>query len=479
MLANTLDDQHTLSSAEALPVDDNLEKDSATAEQAKLAFAFLWTFTFVGFGRPQDLLPALEALHLTLASATLGLVAYLGALFMGRARLLWSTNLLLVLFLTAWFMVGIPFAYYRRGSFEAFTQSWLRTLVFFFLLTQTLTTISRVKKILWAVLSSELIASLASILLQGRAELQEGDRLAGVNQGLLGLNYLGITFSVILPFWAALYLSRISVPQRILLALALCSTMWTVVLTASRGGFLGFLIAAALTWWFVLRGSRRGRALAVLIPFGLIIVLVKAPDVFWSRLETIWTDSSATDVHSVWPQPGKNPTSKKLDAESAEDSTRGRELLLENSLKYTAEFPVFGLGIGGFSTYNGKLLHQADAWHGTHNTFTQMSSEGGIPALILFLWLLFTILGQMKKLSTQFAGDDNTMELRLIAAATLASTLIFAFQGFFAHIGYEYLLYYTAGIAAGVWTISRQNSHEEQGSNAYDEAIASSTLSEM
>lgn len=375
-------------------------------------------------------------------------------------------------------MIGIPFAYYRGGSFDAFTQSWLRTLIFFFLLTQTLTTTSRVKKILWAVLLSELIASLVSILFQGKVGVLEGDRLSGVNQGLLGWNYLGISFSVTLPFLAALYLSAISATTRILLAVVLGSTMWTVILTASRGGFLGCVVSVVLTWWFVLRRSPRGRLLAVVIPIGLSIALLKAPDVFWSRLQTVWSSSSGAENYSARSE-GSGHFVDKLDAESAEESTRGRQLLLENSLKYTTQFPLFGLGMGGFPLYNGRVLHRSDAWLGTHNTFTQLSSEGGIPALILFLCLLFTMLGQMKKLGDQCAGDQNKFELGLIAAATLASTLTFAFQGFFAHIAYEYLFYYLAGISAGLWAIAQHDASEGEPPQVSGNGVAEYEWSEV
>jgi len=467
----TLAEQPVLASGESSTNCETTETATAAAEQAKLAFAFLWLFTFVGFGRPQDLFPGLNALHLTLASAVLGLVAYVGALLIGRARLLWSTNVLLVLLLTGWFMVGIPFAYYRGGSFEVFTQTWLRTLIFFFLLTQTLTTVSRVKKIIWTVLLSELIASLASIFFQGKVGLLEGDRLSGVNQGLLGWNFLGISFSVTLPFLAALYLSAISATTRILLAVALGSTMWTVILTASRGGFFGCIVSVVLTWWFVLRRSPRGRLLAVLIPIGLAVVLLKAPDVFWSRLQTIWSSSSGAETYSAQSE-GSSHLEGKLDAQSAEESTRGRQLLLENSLKYTAQFPFFGLGMGGFPLYNGRVLRRSDAWLGTHNTFTQLSSEAGIPALFLFLCLLFTMLGQMKKLGDQCASNQNKFELGLLAAATFASTLTFAFQGFFAHIAYEYLFYYLAGIAAGLCAIAQHDSSEDEPSQVSADGVA-------
>jgi hypothetical protein len=61
----------------------------------------------------------------------------------------------------------------------------------------------------------------------------------------------------------------------------------------------------------------------------------------------------------------------------------------------------------------------------------------------------------MKRVSEGLANDPANVELRLLAKATLVSTVVFVFSGFFAHLGYDYLLYYIMGIAAGVWTIAR------------------------
>jgi O-antigen ligase len=415
---------------------------TAPRDPTRGAFALLALFTFVGFCRPEDLVPSIGLLHLTLVSSLCALAAYLVALLVGRARFVPSRELTLALLLTGWFVLGLPFAYWHGGSFQVLTQDWTRTLIFFFLLTQTLTTVSRVRKMLWIVLLSELIASSASILLQAKLGLSTGDRLSGVNQGLLGWNFLGITFSVTLPFLAALYVSKRSATRTILLLAILGSTMWMLILTASRGGFIGTIFSIVLTWWFVLRHSSRGRRVAVLLPLCFLLVVIKAPTVFWSRIQTIWGGSSSA-------------SSLDLDAASAEESTEGRETLLENSLKYTAEFPVFGVGIGSFPVYNGHRIHRANAWLGTHNTFTQLSSEAGIPALALFIGLLWTTLRHMKKIDVGLARNEKNVELRTLANATSASILTAILAGFFAHIAYGYLYYYLFGVAAGLWTVSR------------------------
>jgi O-antigen ligase len=431
--------------AAASPCQTTVARDNG----AKVAFGMLCIFTFALFARPEDLLPTLGALHLMLVCATCASVAYLGALMLGHTRVRWSTELSIVLCLTAWFALGVPFAFWRGGSFTVLSQTWLRTVLIFFLLTQTLVTVSRIRKIIWAVLLSELIVSCASIMQQANPELREGGRLSGVNMVFLGWNYFGITVSLTLPFLAFVYVSsrRSFLRTSLLLAIA-GSTVWMLLLTASRGGFLNMIVSMILTWWLLLRRSLRGRVVGVLCAICLAIAVATAPDVFWLRFRTIWDDSSSA----------VNQT-----AASAEESAKGRGFLLAQSIKYSLHNPIFGVGLGNFPEYNAAQLHRSDAWFETHNTFTELSSEAGIPALALFLALLFTLLRKMKVLIVKLSADPANEELCLLVKAALVSTLSFAFSGFFAHLAYEYLFYYVAGIAVALGTIAVRTVPIKQG----------------
>jgi len=402
-------------------------------------FLLVWFFVFEAFARVEDFLPIMGSLHPVLVLGIGTTLAHVQSVMAGRARFQWSRELGAVLLLTAWFILGIPFAYWRGGSLRVLMDGWFRTLLFFFLLTQTLTTVGRVRKILWAVLLSELGASVASLLMRGNSVYTVGGRFAGINKGLLGWNFLGITLSVTLPFLACLYVSKRSAVRTSLLFAVLGSTMWMLVLTASRGGVLGIILSVVLTWWFVLRGTARGRALIGILVLTVVVSVAMAPSVFWDRASTIF---GTPDIH------------RNRAAESAEMSTEGRIKLLEASVEDTLHYPVFGLGIGNFSVYHGN---QDDpiGWYGTHNTFTQISSEAGLPALLLVVFLIATVIRHMKRVSNSLANDRANVELRLLARATLASALTFVFMCCFAHIAYEYLLYLVIGIAVGVWTIDR------------------------
>jgi O-antigen ligase len=162
--------------------------------------------------------------------------------------------------------------------------------------------------------------------------------------------------------------------------------------------------------------------------------------VFWERLGTIWN--------------GSGPYVDAVQA-SAEESTQDHLAVLSRSIDYTLDHPIFGLGLGNFEVASGLDLGQPSAWMGTHNTFTQVSSEAGIPALGLLLGLLVTAILKMRKISRACTWNPDSVGLLLMSRATLASLLSFVFGAFFAHLAYEYYLFYPVAIAVALHQIAR------------------------
>ena len=424
--------------------DENPEQDFAATEGRehgdKWSFPFLWLFTIAVFARPEDIFPFLAPLHLTFVFGACAGLTYVTALISGRARLRWTRELQIVLLLTGWFIAGVPFALWRGGSFDTLIHVWLKTLLVFFLLTQVLVTLPRVRKLLWAIILSELAVTSVSIFLSPKA-IWVGERMLGFNLGILGWNFLGIAEALTIPYIAAIFVVRRSLPGASVLVAAVVSMTWMLMLTASRSGLMDVVFSAALTSLVVLRSTPRGRILAVAMALALVVAISMAPPVFWERVGTMWggTDDSTSEV-----------------AASAQESSESHLTVLIASLKYTLEHPVFGLGLGNFVIANGTDLGVSTAWIGTHNTFTEISSEAGVPALLLFVGLLITALRNIKKTSKALADDPEAQELKLIARATQVSLLSFAFGACFAHLGYEYYFFYLVGIGVGIQHIARK-----------------------
>jgi O-antigen ligase len=104
---------------------------------------------------------------------------------------------------------------------------------------------------------------------------------------------------------------------------------------------------------------------------------------------------------------------------------------------------LFGSGAGQFvvaqDRYSWAVRHHKGAWHVTHNTFTEVSSENGIPALLFFvLALYFTFRGACVPPALRARGQprpkyDEVSSLSFCLRLALVSYLISAMFGSFAY----------------------------------------------
>jgi hypothetical protein len=118
---------------------------------------------------------------------------------------------------------------------------------------------------------------------------------------------------------------------------------------------------------------------------------------------------------------------------------------LWRSIEVTLEHPLFGVGPGNFEVTSG-------VWHVTHNSYTQMSSEGGIPALVLFIVILsygFKNLRRAKRLS------GHKKELKLLAKALRGSLAGFVVGAFFASYAYQFFPYFLVAYSTALLRIVR------------------------
>jgi O-antigen ligase len=361
----------------------------------------------------------------------------------------WTREIKLIALLSLWFACGVPFAFWRGGSLHILATVWFKTVLAFIVLTLTLLTLERIRFLVWAIILSELLATGFSILHPSKA-LWVGERIYGANTGFLGWNFLGIAAAMSIPYIAALFVGRRSLLPTCLLVTTSASMLWMLVLTASRGGFLNVIFSTILTFWFVLRGSSRGRLAGVGIGVVLLAATMLAPSVFWDRLGTIWGDSGNSSY--------VNQFQSGLEELAAQESTEGRRELLRRSIQFTLEHPLFGLGLGDFNLASGAQHGaEANAWMGTHNTFTQVSSEAGLPALLLYLVLLGGAVRKMYTIRRTSLQNEDARGLNLIVSATLVSLLSFAFGACVAHLAYDYYFFYIVAIASSLGCIARKS----------------------
>ena len=193
--------------------------------------------------------------------------------------------------------------------------------------------------------------------------------------------------------------------------------------TGSRGGFVSILLTG---FYIFYKGSSRLKlGLIVGVPILCAIVLPLAPSASVQRMMSVFLSSD--------------------ESEEAAESRSARTELLKTSLAITFSRPFFGVGPGEFEDYQGGQAAAAGErgmWHETHNGYTQISSECGIPAIAFYVaGMIFTY----RSLKRTIAAKDPTV-------TPMARTLAVMFVGysvclFFLSQGYSFVLLVICGLS--------------------------------
>lgn len=387
----------------------------------KLAYKFVLFFMVIYFTRPEDWIPGFHLLHLAKVMGILAILAFLAEL--GNVRGRWPRECVYLFLLLGQMFLTVPFASTWRGGAFAVTQQFAEVVPMILVIAIAVNTVPRLRRILfWQAVSISVIALVATTKFRGA-----GGRLEGVLNGIYANpNDLALTIVVALPICMVFLLtSRRSAVKLIWLG-CLGAMIYAVVLTASRAGMLAFIVALVVSLWHF---SVRGRHRYLLVIFGglAICALFTSGGTLKRRYEAIF-----------------NPT----EAQSAYGSAQQRDMLLRKSIAFTFEHPLFGLGPGNFTSASG-------VWHVTHNTYTQLSSETGIPGFILYMMILVCA---WKNLSRARRMTAARTELGLFAAALHASLAAFLLGSFFSSEGYQYFTYFLISYTTAVYQISKRQS---------------------
>jgi O-antigen ligase len=184
--------------------------------------------------------------------------------------------------------------------------------------------------------------------------------------------------------------------------------------TGSRAGLLA-LITMTIVLFFTRSLMGKLKLAGALIALAAVLV-VFIPSYSLYRYTTILNEStSAAEANS----------------ETYGSSALRRELLYE-SLMTTLEHPVFGLGPGVFAPAMAKeaaLQGKFANWKATHNTYTQVSSEMGIPGLLVYLAAIFCAFLDLLWVRRHSREDASCNALALGALLSMAGLSVSCFFG--------------------------------------------------
>ena len=402
-----------------------------------LAFAGLFAFTLLLYGRPNELFPeAFGTFPIIRIVAIATLLSYVGSkLSEGEPLTIWTIELKMILAITALGILFVPVAASPGESTDLLTDMFLKVVAIFVLMINLINTRERLRSILkLVVICGTILAFFAFIdYAQGKFIVRpEAQRVSGLVGGIFGNpNDLATSLDLLIPIAVALALTRTGLTRVFYFACAGMLGMG-VIITFSRGGFLGLVAMAGMLLWKVGRRNKATTALAVTTV--VMVFLIAMPVGYSSRITSIFDTAS-------------DPTG----------SAQARKDLLERAASVAANHLVIGVGMGNYSIYS---LHEQRA----HNSFLEISAELGVAGLIAYLVMLFAPLRSLRRIEQEsLAGlRRGRQEIYYLVAAVQASLVAYIVCSCFGSIQYHWFLYYPLAYAVALKRICASESSEPQ-----------------
>ncbi len=386
---------------------------AAFVSHGKVSFAFLVLFSGFYFLHPLDFAPRLAVVPFEKIIGGIAIITFIASALKQRGAIRFAPEVKLLILFFGLLCLSIPFAYWRGGSFNAVFGDYAKAIIIAIVAMVVTNSLARLRTLLFVQAgAAATMATVAIVLRQMYADrLQIGSSIYG------NPNDLALAIALNLPICLVFSLMTRNLLKKIIWGIGVFAMLYALLLTYSRGGFLAATLGIALwVWEFGVR--RRRFSLVFLSLLCSLVLLMAVPTRYGTRLESIFAPKADPTDHG--------------------SSLARRQLLIEG-LAIAGKHPLFGIGIGNFEIFS--------SWHGTHNTYTQIASEAGLPAFILFVLILrrsFLNLRIRHKLS----GSSADRQLRLLASGLKASLGAYILGACFtdtASFSYVYLLLsYTA-----------------------------------
>jgi len=391
-------------------------------EQTTIAYRALLALSFIYFVRPEDYIPGLSYIPIAKIAGGISLLA----LIFGVSGQ-WEENkpkeLRLLYMLYAWWCLGIPFASWKANSIKLVFSDCLKCVVVMVLVSLVVNSVSELRQLLKLQAAAVMLNAMGAILLH---KVDFDGRLEGLGNGaLFNPNDLAINITLNWPICAMFFFDTSDPLFKTMWGFGLLIMIRGVMMTYSRSGFLALSMAVFVV--LLEFGWRGGRRWMLVLPFlCLVPAVLLAPTNYGARLESIVGT----------PQAGS------MDRGSAE----ARKQLLIKSIEITATHPLFGIGVGDFQSYS-------NMWMVTHNTYTELSSEGGIPALVFFLLLLRQAFRNLRavRMNPALKQDEKT---QLIASSLWAALTAYTVGAFFASTARLLFPYFLVGYTTALYKIT-------------------------
>jgi len=391
-----------------------------------LTFGLLFLFSIVLYFRPYELVPALSGFKtmafwvgiVTLTAYFITQLAVEGNLT-ARPR---EVNLVLLFGIAG--LLSIPFAIDPGEAWGTFVDFLIKTILIFIVLVNVLRTEMRMKLLIYLALAVSIYLCIHLIIDYRAGNFRIGLaetntlRLGGAIKGLFdNSNDLALHLVTMIPIALVLGLENKNPLRKIVFWGTTLLMMAAVILTFSRGGFLG-LIAMALLLMRKIGRRNKTMALGALV-LGVVFFLAVAPGAYAGRLASIWTGADLTG------------------------SSSQRTEIFKRSVMVALRYPIFGVGLGNFH-------HKSSQELGTHNAYTQVAAETGIAAMVVYILFMVHPFRKLRMIEREMFERNDNSRFYYLAIGLQASLVGYMVASFFAAVAYQWYIYYLVAYAIGL-----------------------------
>lgn len=400
-----------------------------------LTYAGIFLFTLTLYFRPYELIPALSnfsSMALIIAIATL--LIYIPTQFSVEGTpTVFTTEVKCILFIVLCALVSIPIAKDPALAWETFNDVFIKVVLIFILMVNTLRTELRIKGLMWLGIGVGILLSYQALDLYQKGVFNtEGYRVSIDFGGMFGNpNDMATHLVIFTPIAVALGIACRNKLLKIVYFTAAGMMTAGSFVTQSRGAFLGLMaVAAVLVWKF---GRTQHLKTLLISSIVGILVITFVPGNYGERIMSIFV-------------PG-------MDASGSSDQ---RQELLIQSIWVSLRNPL-GIGIGNFPIVGIDNLV-------THNAYTQVSSEIGVLAFVAYMILLISPLRKLGAIERQTLSSRNFPWIYCLSIGIQASIAGYLVSSFFSSVAYHWYVYYPIAYAIGLRRIYQIAQAEERES---------------
>ena len=396
--------------------------------EGRPAFIAVVIFTFILLLSPQNWIPALAPFRIAFLAAGAAAVLLLWERWhrIGPRRTP-RREVILAMALATWALLTVPLSYWPGGSLNLLSDLYLKALAIFWLLANVVTTAHRLRLVAMSLLlcTIPLAGTALKNFMTGKFHggVAPAERIIGYQSGLSSNpNDLALMLNLVIPLGVALFLSNKKAIVRIFCLLVIAFAIVGVILTFSRGGFLGLATTGTVYFTKLIRrpGSDRNWAFALLLVGMLLLPLL--PSNYLGRIATM-TDIETDPTGSAQERWGDNVV----------------------AMRFIIAHPIVGAGLG--MDVLALNEERGPRWLRIHNVYLEYAVDLGLPGLVLFLLVLYGAFSTVRAARRRAASEPALRDLFLVNEGLEVSLIVFAIVGFFHPAAYNFYFYYIAGLA--------------------------------